>query len=96
MELTNRLGITPQLGYEIERLSGTVEEGTNDYGDCAIANCLSLGAKLLYAPMQHIYLFATPAFSIGVSKDDNFEHIADNSDINAGGFMMTIGAIFNF
>lgn len=96
MELTNRLGITPQLGYAIERLSGTVEDGTNNYGDGAAANCLSVGAKLLYAPMQHLYLFATPAFSFGVSKDENFEHIADNSDITAGGFMMTIGAIFNF
>jgi hypothetical protein len=96
MELTNRLGITPQLGYEIERLSGTVQDGTNNYGDGAIANCLSLGAKLLYAPMQHLYLFATPAFSIVVSKDENFEHIADNSNITAGGFMMTLGAIFNF
>jgi hypothetical protein len=46
--------------------------------------------------MQHLYLFATPAFSIGVSKDDNFKKIADNSNINAGGFMMTLGAIFNF
>jgi hypothetical protein len=46
--------------------------------------------------MQHLYLFATPAFSFGVSKDENFEHIADNSNITAGGFMMTIGAIFNF
>ena len=96
IELTERLGITPQLGYEIERLSASVSNGTNTYGDGATANCISLGAKLLYAPMQHFYLFATPALSLGISKDDNFERIADNSDITAGGFMMTIGAIFNF
>lgn len=95
-ELTERLGITPQLGYEIERLSGTVSNGTNAYGDGASANCLSIGAKLLYAPIERFYLFANPALSLGVSKDKNFERIADNSDISAGGFMMTIGAIFNF
>ncbi|MBR4728732.1 MAG: hypothetical protein IK075_00565, partial [Prevotella sp.] len=96
IELTERLGITPQLGYEIEKLLASVSNGTNTYGDGASANCLSLGAKLLYAPMQNFYLFANPALSLGISKDDNFERIADNSDISAGGFMMTIGAIFNF
>ena len=96
IELATHLGITPQLGYEIERLSGTVKDGTNTYGDEASANCISLGAKLLYAPIQNLYFFATPAFSIGMSKDSNFEHIVDNCDITAGGFMMTIGAIFNF
>ncbi|MBQ8706185.1 MAG: PEGA domain-containing protein [Paludibacteraceae bacterium] len=94
--LTERLGIVPQFGYEVERLSGTVENGTNLYGDGAAANCLSLGAKLLYAPMERFYLFANPAVSFGVSKDDNFERLTDNSDISAGGFMMTLGAIFNF
>ena len=96
VELTDRIGITPQVGYEIERLSGTVADGTNSYGDGAIANCVSVGAKLLFAPMERIYLFANPAYSIGISKDKNFERIADNSDISAGGFMVTIGAIFNF
>ena len=95
-ELTERLGITPQLGYEIERLSATVQDGTNTYGDGATANCVSVGAKLLWAPLERIYVFANPAFSIGASKDDNFTRLADNSDISAGGFMMTVGAIFNF
>ena len=94
--LTERIGIVPQLGYEIERLSGTVENGTNLYGDGAAANCLSFGAKLLYAPLERLYIFANPAYSVGISKDDNFERLADNSDISAGGFMMTLGAIFNF
>ena len=95
-ELTERLGITPQLGYEIERLSGSVVGGTNSYGDGAAADCISLGAKLLYAPMQRLYLFASPAYSLGIMKDDNFKQIADNSNISAGGFMMSLGAIFNF
>ena len=94
--LTERLGITPQIGYEAERLSGSVKDGTNLYGDGASASCISLGAKLLWAPIQRLYLFANPAFSIGASKDDNFKKIEDNSDISAGGFMMSLGAIFNF
>ena len=31
-----------------------------------------------------------------MSKDENFKKIADNSDISAGGFMVSLGAIFNF
>ena len=61
-----------------------------------MAHCLSVGAKLLYAPVERFYLFASPSFSAGVSKDDSFTRIADNSDISAGGFQMTLGAIFNF
>ncbi len=95
-ELTTLLGITPQVGYEIERLSATVADGTNTYGDGAIANCVSLGAKIMFAPMERIYVFANPAYSLAISKDDNFKNIADNSDISAGGFMVTLGAIFNF
>lgn len=96
VELTERLGITPQIGYQIEKLSGKVTDGTNKYGDGASANCLSIGAKLIYAPVQRFYLFAAPEYSIGMSKDDNFKRISDNSDIKAGGFLMTLGAIFNF
>ena len=95
-ELTERLGITPQVGYEIERLSGTVANGTNKYGDGATANCISIGAKLLWAPLERFYAFINPAFSLGASKDKNFERLVDNSDIAAGGFMLTIGAIAKF
>ena len=95
-ELTERLGITPQLGFEIERLSGTVSDRTNSYGDGATANCISIGAKLMFAPIQRFYAFINPSLSLAVSKDKNFERIADNSDISAGGFMVSLGAIFNF
>ena len=95
-ELTDRLGITPQVGFEMERLSGTVDKGTNSYGDGAVANCVSIGAKLMFAPIERFYAFINPAYSVAVNKDNNFKKIADNSDISAGGFMLTAGAIFNF
>ena len=95
-ELIDRIGITPQLGYEIERLSATVERGTNTFGDGAFANCMSLGAKVMYAPIERLYLFMNPAYSLAINKDDNFKNIEDASDIKAGGFMITLGAIFNF
>lgn len=94
-ELTDRLGITPQVGFEMERLSASVEKGS-EYGDGASANCVSLGAKLVFAPIERFYAFINPAYSVAVTKDDNFNHIVDASDIKAGGFMLTAGVIFNF
>jgi hypothetical protein len=80
----------------MERLTGSVDKGTNSYGDGANATCISVGAKLLFAPVERFYAFINPAYSVAVSKDNNFKKIADNSDIKAGGFMLTAGAIFNF
>lgn len=96
IELTERLGITPQVGYQIEQLAGTVINGTILYGDKASANCISVGAKFMYAPVQRFYLFAAPELSLGMSKDNNFQKISDASNITAGGFMITLGAILNF
>ena len=96
IELTERLGIVPQVGYQIEQLSGKVTDGTNLYGDKASASCISVGAKLMFAPIERFYVFAAPELSIGMSKDDNFKRISDASNISAGGFMVSIGAIFNF
>jgi hypothetical protein len=80
----------------MERLSATAERGSSDYGDKATANCVSFGAKLVYAPIERFYGFVNPAYSVAVSKDENFKRVSDASDINAGGFMLTAGVIFNF
>ena len=96
VELTERLGLVPQVGYAMERLAGTVDDGKNTYGDGSMGNSLTLGAKLLFAPVQGLYLFANPEFGVGISKDGDFTRIADSSDIAAGGFVVTVGAILNF
>ncbi len=94
--LMEQVAIVPQVGIAIDRLSGTVEEGTTLYGDGASATCLSIGAKLLYAPIQHFYLFAAPEFNIALKKDDNFQRLSDASNIPLGGFAATVGLIVNF
>ena len=94
--LIDKLAITPQVGVNVDRLSGSVTKGTNLYADGASATCVSIGAKLLYAPAQHIYLFAAPEFDVAVQKDDNFQNLADASNISAGGFVANVGLIVNF
>ena len=80
----------------MERLSATAQRGSTAYGDGASANCVSVGAKLMFAPFERFYAFVNPAYAVAASKDDNFTRIVDASDITAGGFMITAGVIFNF
>ncbi|MBR1556721.1 MAG: PEGA domain-containing protein [Prevotella sp.] len=94
--LMDKAAITPQVGVSIDRLTGTVESGTNLYADGASATCASVGAKFLYAPFQNFYLFAAPEFNIAVQKDANYQKLADASNISAGGFAANIGIIVNF
>jgi hypothetical protein len=96
IRLTERLGITPQVGYHIEQLTGTVIDGTNLYGDKASASCVSASAKFIYAPLRHFQLFIAPEFSLGLTKDDEFNRIDAASDIAAGGFMISAGAFLSF
>lgn len=96
VNLMDKLAITPQIGVCVDRLSGTLKSGTNMYADGASATCVSIGAKLLYAPTQHFYLFAAPEFDVAVQKDDNFKLLADASNITAGGFVVHLGLIVNF
>lgn len=92
----NKLALTPQIGVCVDRLSANIKDGTNLYADGASATCVSVGLKLLYAPFQHFYLFVAPEFDVAVQKDDNFQRLADASNITAGGFLAHLGLIVNF
>ena len=94
--LMRQLAITPQIGFTVDQLSGTVENGNGLYADGASANNFTVGVKLLLVPFQHCYIFAAPEFDIAVSKDDNFQQLADLTNATAGGFTATIGLIVNF
>lgn len=92
----NKLAFTPQVGVCVDRLTSTLQDGTNLYADGASATCVSVGAKLLYAPVQHFYMFLAPEYDIAVQKDENFQKLADAGSISAGGFQVQLGLIVNF
>ena len=94
--LMRQLAITPQVGFAVDRLSGSVDNGSGLYADGAAANNLTLGVKLLLVPFQHCYIFAAPEFDVAVSKDENYQRLAELSNVTAGGFMATVGLIVNF
>ncbi len=94
--LLTRFAAVPQVGFAMNTLSATIVSGDEKYGDGASSSCLSLGLKLLAAPIQHFYIFATPEYNFPIGKNDAYQSIAKTADLNAGGFAFHIGLLGNF
>lgn len=95
--LLRQLAITPQLGFTMDRLNASVENGTNrKYANGASACDLAIGFKLILVPFQHCYIFAAPEYDVAVSKDDNYKRLTEISNVSAGGFMANVGIMVNF
>lgn len=95
--LMRQLAITPQIGYYYNSLSANAAtSGNKIYGDGASSNALSIGAKLVLAPVQHIYLFVAPEFMFALSKDNYFKTITDSSNFSGDGFAVHAGLLVNF
>ncbi len=94
--LLNQFVLVPQLGYALNSLKSTAVGTYENYADGAKANLLTIGAKIVYAPFKHFYLFAAPEVDIVMSKDDNYSQAAKKADFSEGGFVANIGLLLNF
>ena len=95
--LMRQLAITPQLGYYYNFLSAdAVESGNTTYGDGASSHALSIGAKLVIVPLQHLYFFVAPEYMFALSKDNNFTAISNASNVSGDGFAVHAGLLVNF
>ena len=95
--LMRQFAITPQVGYYYNFLSANAAvSGNTIYGDNASSNALSIGAKLVFAPIQHLYLFVAPEYMFALSKDNNFKTITDSSNFSGDGFAVHAGILVNF
>ena len=95
--LMRQLAITPQLGWSYNSLTANdSQQGNTIYGDGASSQALTIGAKLVLVPMQHLYFFVAPEYMFALSKDKNFENISDASNVSADGFAVNIGLLVNF
>ncbi len=96
IRLIPRLGFTPQLGYMYQMLSANTIEGSGKFAQGASAHCLTIGAKILGVPVQHLYLFLTPEYALPIKKSNDFNRAASAADFSAGGFSVSIGLLVNF
>lgn len=94
--LMRKMAITPQAGYSLDMLHGSISEGEGNYGDGGKASCLSLSVKLLLVPIQHFYVFVAPEYAFALSRDTYYKHTAEVSNFSAGGFSVSAGLLFSF
>ena len=95
--LMHQLAITPQIGYYYNFLSANAAaSGNTIYGDGASSSAIAIGAKLVVAPVQHLYLFVAPEYMFALSKDNNFKTITDSSNFSGDGFAVHAGLLVNF
>ena len=95
--LMRQLAITPQLGYYYNSLSANAaQSGNTIYGDGASSSALSIGAKIVLVPVQHLYVFVAPEYMFALSKDNNFKTITDSSNVSGDGFAVHAGLLVNF
>ena len=96
IRLSNRLAITPQIGYVAQSLVGSNVEGAGTLGDGASATGFTIGAKLVIIPAHHFGIFLMPEFGLSGKETDAFKVIADKGSFSAGGLIATAGLFLNF
>ena len=57
---------------------------------------MTIGAKLVVVPMQHLYFFVAPEYMFALSKDNNFKMITNSSNFSGDGFAVHAGLLVNF
>lgn len=94
--LVSQLALTPQVGYACNMISSTKVEGSSAYADGTVANYLTIGAKVIYAPIKHFYLFVAPEYDIVMSKDENYDLAMQKAGQEVSGFLLNAGILINF
>lgn len=95
--LARKIGITPQIGFHFNSLAAkAATTGNTIYGEGASSQSISIGAKLLIVPIQHLYLFVAPEYSFTASKDDKFKTITESSNFSGDGFGVNVGVLVSF
>lgn len=96
IEAISRCAIVPQVGYALHTLSAKQIEGIGLAGDGAKCSSLTLGAKLMFVPSEHIGLFVNPEYALAMKKDKGYEVVAEGLGLTEGGLHITAGLIVKF
>ena len=96
IHLSSRLALTPQVGYAVNTISSTKQEGSGSFADGAMANYLTIGARLVYVPFKHFNVFVAPEYDIAVKQDTNYEVAMEKAGYGVSGFALHAGLLVNF
>jgi len=85
-----RVGLTPQVGYQGQRLRG------GKHGNGAMSHNVSIGARLVFNPIPRVGIFVNPEYAVPVMVNDLYKEISELGGFSKGGFYATAGVTFNF
>lgn len=91
LSFVQRIGITPQVGYLGQRLRGSEE-----WGKGAMCHNLSIGARVVFNPLQEFGIFVNPEYAVPVMVNDLYKDINNFGGPAKGGFHISAGIEFNF
>ncbi len=88
LRFAERFGVTPQVGYLIQRLQAK----ESDYpGDGFVQNNVSAGVRLAFHPIPHLGLFITPEYAVPMGEKGDIKEVFSQGKMTRGGFHVSVG-----
>jgi hypothetical protein len=95
--LMRQLAITPQVGWQYNFLSANAAQTDyTTYGDGTSSQALTVGAKIVLVPIQHLYVFVAPEYMVALTKDNYMTAIDNAGIVSNNGFAVHAGLLVNF
>ncbi|MDE7419295.1 MAG: hypothetical protein K2N35_03710 [Muribaculaceae bacterium] len=89
LSFLSRLGLTPRLGYMMQRLRGGI------HGNGAMCNNITIGAKLIFKPIPYFGIFIEPEYAVPVMVNQLYSDISSHGGFSKGGFYVSAGFSFS-
>lgn len=89
LSFLNRIGLTPRLGYMMQRLRGGL------HGNGAMCHNLTIGARLVFKPVPYFGIFIDPEYAIPVTVNQLYSDISSQGGFSKGGFYVSAGLSFS-
>ncbi len=89
LSFVNRIGLTPRLGYMMQRLRGGL------YGNGAMCHDMTIGARLVFKPVPYFGIFVEPEYAIPLMVNKLYSDIASQGGFSKGGFYVSAGMSFS-
>lgn len=101
--LTRQVTLTPEVGIAYNNIYGKeikdITASNSKYMNGFSTLSSTFGTKLLFSFNSHLGLCVTPEYDLGVSKEDNYEHVKNtDSKLKAwtDGFCLSVALIYKF
>lgn len=88
LRFAERFGLTPQLGFMIQRLSAPEKKNP---GNGFTQPCVTVGARFAFHPIPHVGIFLCPEYGIPAGEKGDIAEVFSQGGITRGGIKGSIG-----